>query len=133
MWALARFVPGLAAEVAGRDIAGWVLALTGLVVELAGIAAFMRARTTADPTHPSHASSLVTNGIYRRTRNPMYVGDALMLAGWAAHLGSVPALAGVALFIAYIGRFQIPAEERAMASLFGVAYDTYRGRVRRWV
>jgi protein-S-isoprenylcysteine O-methyltransferase Ste14 len=63
----------------------------------------------------------------------MYVGDALILVGWAAHLGSIPALAGAALFIAYIGRFQIPAEERAMATLFGDGYDAYRRRVRRWV
>jgi len=61
------------------------------------------------------------------------VGDAVILAGWAVYLGNVIALAGVVAFVAYIDRFQIRAEERAMGELFGSVYDYFRARVRRWV
>ena len=83
--------------------------------------------------HPEQASTLVTSGVYRFTRNPMYVGILLLLAAVAAHLGSVLALLGLPAFVFWIGRFQIAPEERALRAKFGSAYDDYTRAVRRWL
>lgn len=79
------------------------------------------------------ASSLVTNGVYRFTRNPMYVGLLLALSGWAAFLSSPSALVYLVAFVLYMNRFQIEPEERVLASRFGADYAAYRTRVRRWL
>ena len=109
------------------------LALVGAAVCLAGVVSFRRAKTTVNPTKPDSTSSLVVSGIYKYTRNPMYVGFALVLLGWAAFLSNLAALALVLVFIVYINRFQIQPEERALSTLFPREYPAYRAKVRRWV
>ncbi len=114
--------------------AATVLAVLGCVILVAGVAAFRRARTTVNPMRPHQASALVEHGIYRHTRNPMYLGDALLLLGWGVYLAApLAALAGAAAFVLYIDRFQIAAEERALEAAFGADYAAYRTRVRRWL
>jgi protein-S-isoprenylcysteine O-methyltransferase Ste14 len=76
--------------------------------------------------------TLRTEGLFRRTRNPMYLGMLIALLGLAATLGSASALAGPLLFFALAQFFYVPTEERAMAQKFGPAYDDYRRRVPRW-
>ena len=110
-----------------------LLATLGLVVCAAGVVAFRRARTTVDPLHPDRASQLVVAGIYRVTRNPMYLGFALLLAGAAAWSGGWPGWAALALFVGWIGRLQIVPEERALRARFGDPFDDYCRRVRRWL
>jgi protein-S-isoprenylcysteine O-methyltransferase Ste14 len=75
----------------------------------------------------------VTHGLYRISRNPMYVGSVLLLLGWAVYLSALLPFAGIAVFVAYITRFQIRPEERVLAALFGEAYANYAARVRRWL
>ncbi len=82
---------------------------------------------------PEAASSLVVTGIYKVTRNPMYVGLSFLLLAWAVFLWSAWALLGPLVFLAYIFRFQIAPEERALATLFGADYSAYKARVRRWL
>ena len=108
-------------------------AVIGSAFSLAGLAAFRRARTTVNPVKPQSASSLVVSGVYGVTRNPMYLGLLLLLLAWAAFLWSPWALIGPVAFVAYIDRFQIGPEERALSALFGDAYASYRRRVRRWL
>ncbi|MDN6860269.1 isoprenylcysteine carboxylmethyltransferase family protein [Pseudomonas sp. CAN2814] len=110
-----------------------LVVLAGVAVCLAGVASFRRARTTVNPLKPESASSLVVAGIYRHTRNPMYLGFAIILLGWCVFLGSALAVIGVAAFVLYIGRFQIRPEERALRELFGAEFEAFCGRVRRWV
>jgi len=109
------------------------VAVLGVLVEAAGAYEFARAHTTVDPTHPASASTLVTEGVYRFTRNPMYLGDMVLLVAWGLYLSNPFALAAAWLFVAYIDRFQIRAEERALRSLFGGVYEDFCARVRRWV
>jgi protein-S-isoprenylcysteine O-methyltransferase Ste14 len=109
------------------------IALVGVAFSVAGVLAFRRARTTLDPTRPEQASSLVNSGVYRVTRNPMYVGLACVLVAWAVFLSSAWALLGPVAYVLYIGRFQIEPEERALATLFGSEYANYQARVRRWL
>lgn len=113
--------------------------LTGLFFVMAGIfgfpafRAFGRAKTTINPVAIDQASSLVTSGIYRLTRNPMYVALALLLCAWAAWLADPWALLGPVIFILFINRFQIIPEERALTAKFGEAYLNYRRATRRWL
>lgn len=108
----------------------FVLGLAGGVLALG---ALHGARTTADPRYPDRVSVLVTNGIYRYSRNPMYVGLAFALLAWAVWLANLVALLGVAAFVVYMQRFQIIPEERVLAARFGEAYEEYRRSVPRWL
>jgi protein-S-isoprenylcysteine O-methyltransferase Ste14 len=81
----------------------------------------------------SAASSLVSNSVYRFTRNPMYLGLLLTLLAWAAFLSNPLAVLWVPVFVLYINRFQITPDERVLSSLFGAEYAAYRNRVRRWL
>lgn len=103
------------------------------LVAIAAFAGFWQARTTINPLRPERASVLVTHGIYRYTRNPMYLSLLLLLVAYAFHLGCWAAIAGPVVYVAYITRFQILPEERVLLSKFGAEYDSYRRRVRRWI
>jgi protein-S-isoprenylcysteine O-methyltransferase Ste14 len=131
MWAVARNAAA-APEMVRVGLAA-ALVGTGLAFDIAGFFAFRRARTTINPMKPQATTALVDSGVYRITRNPMYVGMTFVLCGWAAFLGSVWTLPGPIAFVAYISRFQIGPEERMLASLFGAEYSAYRARVRRWL
>ena len=100
---------------------------------LTAVGAFRRSGTTIDPVHIERASSLVTSGVYRITRNPMYVSLTLMLVAWALWLDGPWVWAGPPLLVLWLDRFQIRPEEQTMAARFGEAYHSYRGQVRRWI
>jgi protein-S-isoprenylcysteine O-methyltransferase Ste14 len=133
MTLLARAATGLHWPTPVRSGAGLLLFATGVAVALAGVREFRRASTTVNPMTPAAASALVRCGIYRRTRNPMYLGMLLMLAGWAVWLASVAAGAVLPAFVLYMNRLQIEPEERALASRFGRDFEDYRRSVRRWL
>lgn len=111
----------------------FAVAAVGVSFDAIALLHFLRRRTTLNPLKPDSASALVTGGIYRFTRNPMYLGLATLLLAWAIYLGNLAALAGVPLFILYMNRFQIAPEERALEARFGAEYIAYRTRVRRWL
>lgn len=116
-----------------RWTVAFVLCALGAGVALAGVRAFRRAKTTVNPFTPEKSSALVVQGVYRLSRNPMYLGMLLALAGWAYVLGSVPALVVLPMYTAYMNRFQIQPEECLLAEKFGDAFAAYQQRVRRWV
>lgn len=109
------------------------LALLGVACDLSGLLAFRQAHTTINPLHPERSAVLVTGGIYRLTRNPMYIGLNLLLAAWAVWLGSLWAALMLPLGMAYLTRFQIQPEEAILREKFGSAYVDYCRRVRRWL
>ena len=133
MWLSTRFGPTVDLPLLARSVACGVLVLAGAALGIAANVAFRRVRTTPNPFTPQQASSLVTTGIYRHTRNPMYVGLLLVLLGWLAFLCSAVALLGPVAFVAYITRFQIIPEERVLLAKFGSAYSAYAADVRRWL
>lgn len=133
MWGLSLLVPPAAPATAVRMVIAIAIACAGIGIDVAGLVAFRRARTTINPLRPKATSSLVTTGVYRFTRNPMYVGLAVVLLAWAIWLASIPALLGLPVFVLYISRFQIAPEERALAGIFGAAFADYRTKVRRWL
>ena len=133
MWGVARLAPLVDMPDSLRVGAAIVCALTGFAVGIAGIVSFRLAKTTVNPMKPEATSALVRSGIYRRTRNPMYLGSVLILVGWAVYLSSAWALLGTVAFVLYMNRFQIAPEERVLMSLFGSEYAAYRSQVRRWL
>jgi len=132
MWGLTLVIPRGEAP-SFRGAMAISIAVAGVALSLSGGLTFRRSKTTANPMKPQTASSLVVSGVYGLTRNPMYLGLLLLLLAWAAFLWSPWTLAGPVAFVAYISRFQIAPEERALASLFGGEYSAYKARVRRWL
>lgn len=133
MWCLARWWPLVSFELPWPLLSGFIVACLGGLVSSAGAREFKRARTTVNPLHPERATTVVTTGIYRFTRNPMYVGIVLVLVGWFVAMGGLSAVVGLPLFVGYISRFQIGPEERALAARFGTEYTEYQASVRRWL
>jgi len=105
----------------------------GVALAMAGVREFRRATTTVNPLEPLAASTMVTEGVYRVSRNPMYLGMALALLGWTLWLGEWTGLLAVPLFVGWLQRYQIAPEERALAARFGPAFRLYCDQVRRWV
>jgi protein-S-isoprenylcysteine O-methyltransferase Ste14 len=132
MWCLAPVASASSAP-AFRVAVAVALAVVGVAFSISGAVAFRRAKTTTNPMKPQAVSSLVVTGVYRFTRNPMYVGLSFLLIAWAMFLWSAWALFGPLVFIAYITRFQIAPEEKALATLFGSEYSAYKAKVRPWL
>lgn len=133
MAALRRLSPWPERTIPGSGVLAALLAAVGITVALLGVRSFRRARTTVDPLAPQRATTLVVGGVYRVSRNPMYLGFALLLAAWGVWLSSAAALLVVPGFVWAMGRYQIRPEERALESLFGQEYLRYTQRVRRWL
>lgn len=133
MWLTSSVVAPLEVPFGARVGVAGVLASIGLTFGVAGMISFLRARTTMNPTKPSAASSLVTGGVFRFTRNPMYLSLLLYLLAWTAYLSNWLALLFVPVFVLYINELQIKPEERALSARFGAEYASYTTRVRRWL
>jgi protein-S-isoprenylcysteine O-methyltransferase Ste14 len=133
MGLIALATPSLGWAYAIRVVAGLAFAAIGILIAVSGLIAFRRARTSASPMRPDKASSLVASGIYRYTRNPMYLGMLLVLIGWAVYLARPWALLVLPAFLLYMNRFQIGPEERVLERIFGAEFEAYRRRVRRWL
>jgi protein-S-isoprenylcysteine O-methyltransferase Ste14 len=133
MWAVSPLEPALPLPLGLRGTVTAALAIAGLAFDVLGLWAFVRARTTINPLQPDKSTALVTSGVFRLTRNPMYLGLLLLLSAWAVHLSTLWPLGGPVVFVLYINRFQIVPEERVIAHKFGEAFAAYATRVRRWL
>jgi protein-S-isoprenylcysteine O-methyltransferase Ste14 len=133
IWLVARTAPAGSVEFGLRREVAFTLLIAGFAVAIAGVVSFRRARTTVNPLNPEKSSALVVSGIFRWTRNPMYLGVLVCLLGVVVWFGSVPALLVPVVFVAYIDRFQIVPEETALRARFGEEFESYRARVRRWI
>ncbi len=131
MWLVSR--PAFGLLLPARRSLALGLVVAGAVISALGVVSFRRAGTTVNPIQPETAGSLVVSGIYRRTRNPMYLGFLLGLAGWAVFLSNALAFIFLPVFVLYLNRYQIRPEERALASVFGKDFAAYQSKVRRWL
>jgi protein-S-isoprenylcysteine O-methyltransferase Ste14 len=133
MWELGRRWPLVTVVAAPWHRLGWCVMALAFIAPFAAIREFGQAGTTVSPHQPQKASALVTGGIYAWTRNPMYLGLATALVGWAVSLGALSAFAGPLFFVPLIVRVQILPEERALRARFGGEYEDYCERVNRWL
>lgn len=132
MFLLERWLPAGEFDFFARRELIWGLNLLGLFLVSAGVLQFLLKRTTVDPVHPEKASKLVTGGLYRYSRNPMYLGLLVFLLAWGLALGNAFNTITAAGFVAYMNRFQIRPEERALEARFGAEFRQYCKLVRRW-
>ncbi|MGJ8669625.1 MAG: methyltransferase family protein [Oceanococcus sp.] len=132
MWATSSVLPALHVELPGAApiVAG--LALLGVSISLMGVMAFRSAGTTVDPRNPDQSATLVVRGIYRFSRNPMYVGFFLVMCAWGMLLSNLVCIVFLPAFVMYMNRFQIAPEEKHMREKFGEAFNRYTKQVRRW-
>ena len=131
MWLVSYTLPAFAYP--PLHIVAVGMGIVGAGITGSAMLSFWGAHTTVNPMKPSSASFLVSSGIYRFTRNPMYLGLLLLLAGWALYLANILAFLFLPAFILYMNRFQIKPEERALTDRFGRKYLEYASRVNRWI
>jgi protein-S-isoprenylcysteine O-methyltransferase Ste14 len=133
MWVADASAPRFGFQFRSQALVAGAFVFVGMIVSMLGVIEFRRAKTTVNPTKPTSSSSLVEGGIYKWTRNPMYLGFLLVLSGWAVWLGNYVGFAVLPAFVTYMNSFQIWPEERALESIFGEEFARYRSQVRRWI
>ena len=133
MYGVSKMVPALTFSLNGSTALAVGLGAMGMSLGVMGVTQFRKAQTTPNPQALEKVSSLVTSGIYRYSRNPMYLGLVLILLGWAFYLSHFLAFVLLPVFILYMTRFQIQPEEQMMARKFGKTYQAYLNKVRRWI
>ena len=120
-------------EVKNEFIFGSFMIISGLIIILSAIILFKKYQTTITPLNPSNATKLITDGIYKFSRNPMYLGLLFVLFGISIILNPTGGLFLIPLFILYLNIFQIVPEENAMVDLFKDEFLEYKENVRRWI
>ena len=110
-----------------------LLLILGLYIIIRSSRLFAKAKTSLDPLRPFKSTSLITNDIYKYSRNPMYFGYLLILLSSSVYLGNVISIIIIPLFIFIINFIQIIPEEETLLDLFGPTYDEYLSKVRRWL
>jgi protein-S-isoprenylcysteine O-methyltransferase Ste14 len=133
MLGVASAAPRLSFALGGSSAIALALVGLGGAVAIAGVLAFRAKRTTVNPLTPGESSAVVAGGVYRVSRNPMYLGFLVALAGWAVYLSNAGAALLLPAFVAYMTQFQIKPEERALLAKFGAEFAQYMSRVRRWL
>ena len=133
IWGISSITPNIEQSGSASMALTATIFIVGFIFSLSGIISFKRAKTTLDPLKPESASSLVSSGVYRISRNPMYTGLACFLFSLSVYLLSPLSIAGVAGFVLYMNKFQIKPEERALEKIFGLEFTSYKSRVRRWL
>ena len=133
MWLIAILAPAYPLPEKLRLISMFLFVAAALAFGILGVVAFHHANTTVNPLLPENCSHLVDDGIFRFTRNPMYLALLLALVGWGLFLGNLWSLLMVVVFAWYINRYQIRPEEQALEAAFGDDFRRYRQRVRKWL
>ena len=133
MWAGAAYLPQVNVQIPFQSFVGWIIAFWGIAVCALGVLEFKKAKTTVNPTKPQSSSALVKSGIYRCTRNPMYLGFLLILMGLAIITANLVSFLTLPAFVLYMNQFQIKPEERALTLIFDDEFRAYCSSVRRWI
>lgn len=133
MAVIARAIPTAVLSIPFQTFLAGGFAFAGAAISSLGVLAFRRAGTTVNPLNPERSAALVRSGVYRLTRNPMYLGFLMLLIAWGVFLSNAIAFLFVPAFVVYLNRFQIEPEERALTSRFGQEFAAYNTRVRRWL
>ena len=133
MWIITKLTATKHIDFEYQEIVSWLFFGIGTLVAIIAVYAFKKAKTTVDPTNPNKASKLVIIGIYKISRNPMYLGMFFILLAFATRLGNLYSFSILVLYVWYITTFQIKPEEEALTKLFGEVYINYCKKVRRWI
>ncbi len=133
MFGVTRLAPEGSHALHARAALALALVAIGVALAIAGVITFRRRHTTVNPLTPGASSAVVSSGVYRVSRNPMYLGSLLALAGWAVYLSNLGAALLLPAYSAYLTQYQIKPEERALLAKFGPEFARYMSSVRRWI
>lgn len=133
MWAISVLFSDTRFTLSSNIIIAVAVFCIGVIFALLGVLEFKKAETTVDPRVPHKTSSLVASGVYKLSRNPMYIGFLFMLLAWAFYLSQILVFLFLPLFVIYMNWFQIIPEEHFMLQKLGEEYTSYRRKVRRWI
>ncbi len=133
MWSLAKQTSFGSIEFGLSGSLSLVILFVGLAIDVAAVIPFFMAKTTINPMKPNRASRLVNTGIYKYSRNPMYLGTLVLLIALMIWLGNAINVIFLGVFVWYITMFQIKPEEKVLEELFGEKYLSYKTEVRRWI
>ena len=112
---------------------GIIFLILGLIIIFLAVLKFIKIKTTVDPTRPHKTSNLVISGIYKITRNPMYLGMLFLIIAYTIYTNNVVGSITIPIFIFYINKFQIEPEEIEMRKKFGESFENYCKKVNRWI
>lgn len=132
-WLTAKYLSAYNFSIKGAFWISLSLASIGFIFAAFGIIEFFKAKTTVNPHNPENTSILVQSGIYKVTRNPMYVGLFLLLVAWQFYIFNFLSLICLPLFLVCITFFQIVPEEKVLQEKFGAEFREYMTQVRRWI
>lgn len=129
----AQFLPFLSFQFAEQFILSYALALFGIFILALTVLRYFRRRTTIQPNKLDQMSTLVTDGVNRYSRNPMYLAMLLLILSAGLYWGTFLVLVAAPAFVMVINKMQIEPEEEALEAIFGQDYLDYKQRVRRWM
>ena len=132
-WAIDQWLPAIRVDLPGQATLAIILAALSVAVMILSATWFARAHTTINPMHPEQTSRLITTGPYARSRNPIYLADAVLLFAWILWLGNLASLVVLPAFTIALTYWQIRPEEDALGMKFGEDYRAYCRRTRRWL
>ena len=115
------------------DFLSLLFLISGIILIRTAFVSFKNHQTTINPINLTKTSSLVNTGIFKYTRNPMYLGMVFILLSIALKFNLYGGLIVLLLFFSFITKFQIIPEEKAMEKLFGKEYKNYKKTTRRWL
>jgi protein-S-isoprenylcysteine O-methyltransferase Ste14 len=130
-WFMSRFIPFPIGLGLSGKVAGLIMVLVGIFLLMIAVVAFMAIKTTVMPTRVP--DNLVTGGVYRITRNPMYLGMLLILCGFPLMMDTLLGFICPVIFFFLMDRTVIPREEKVEEDVFGKAYLAYKSHTRRWI
>ncbi|MEO9885835.1 MAG: isoprenylcysteine carboxylmethyltransferase family protein [Balneola sp.] len=133
MWVISNQI---SMEILEFSVNRWIvysLGSIGVILGILGVVQFSVSKTTVNPHKPENSSSVVKNGVYKYTRNPMYFGLLIVLIACAMYFGSGYSFLMIPIFIWYMNTYQIKPEEEILIQLFGDEYKEYQQKVRRWI
>ncbi len=133
VWLFQRYIPIIEFTIPFKLYVCIAIFLLGMLLAVYSVFGFLRAKTTISPFALKETKSLVTSGLYRYTRNPMYLGMALIIASAILFYGALSGVFSLILFVVVLNRLQIKPEEKVLEGIFGAEYTSFKCRVRRWI
>ncbi len=116
-----------------QELISMLISIAGIACIALAVIGFNKAKTTVNPTKPDDSSAIVSSGIYKFSRNPMYLGMLLILLGYAVNAAALSCYLLLVGFILFMNQYQIKPEERLLSAKFGNEYTNYLTQVRRWI
>lgn len=132
IWLFDYYMPIYSVDIIFQGVVALIMICMGGLIGVFGVIEFIKMRTTVDPRYPKKASRLVVSGMYKYSRNPMYLGILLVLLGTSVYLGSISSFIVTFAFVMYINKYQISPEEQSLTQKFGENYKQYLQQVGRW-